>query len=250
VPKEVLPVNLSSVIFWTLIVLLGLAGLVVLIIRKASQHRKGLVALAKELGFTYEPDSPELLTQFKDFRLFLPNPDRIYQSAFNVLRGKIGSAIIWLFDYSYSIRNSKSLHDFTICALRSPDLKLPYFYLRHKWLTEMVNPFPGKKGVFPESHPIFMESDEDEIDFPEDETFSKKFVLQGKAVVVRPLFDFDLRQHLLPFADLWHGPSRVEGNRDTLMLITIAPIDSKAARELIQRITNLFPLLSQRTEAW
>ena len=104
--------------------------------------------------------------------------------------------------------------------------------------------------MLPESHPISRESDESEIDFPEDETFSKKFVLLGKAEVVRPLFDFDLRQHLLPFADLWHGPSRVEGNRDTLMLITIAPIDSKAARELIQQTTNLFPLLSQRTESW
>jgi len=243
-------VNLSSVIFWTLIILLGLAGLVVLIIRNASQHRKGLVALAEELGFTYESNSPELLEQFKDFRLFLPDPDCIRQSVFNVLRGKIGSATVWLFDYSFSIRNSKSQHDYTICALRSPDLKLPYFYLRHKWLTEMVNPFSGKKGGLPEPHPNFMESDEDEIDFPEDETFSQKFVLYGKAGLVRPLFDFDLRQHLLPFADLWHGPSRVEGNRDTLMLITIAPIDSKAARKLIQRITNLFPLLSQRTGSW
>ena len=72
--------NLCSVIFWTLIVLLGLAVLVLFIIRNASQHRKGLAALAKELGFTYERESPELLEQFKDFRLFLPDLDRIYQS--------------------------------------------------------------------------------------------------------------------------------------------------------------------------
>ena len=143
--------NLSSpVVFWTLIVLLGLAGLVVLIIRNASQHRKGLVALAEELGFTYEPDSPELLEQFKDFRLFLPNPDRIHQSAFNVLKGKTGSATVWLFDYSYSIMNSKSPHDFTICALRSPKLKLPHFYLRHKYLTEMFGRSPAKKEEMPE----------------------------------------------------------------------------------------------------
>ena len=242
--------NLNSLLVWILIVLLGLAGLVVLIIRNASRHRKGLAALAKELGYTYEPDSPELLEQFKDFRLFLPNPDRFSETAFNMLKGKIGSATVWLFDYSYSIKNSKSQRYFTICALRSPKLKLPHFYLRHKYLNEMFGRSPAKKEGMPEVHPISRESDESEIDFPEDETFSKKFFLLGKAEIVRPLFDFDLRQHLLPFADLWHEPSRVEGNRNTLMLINTAPIDSKAARELIQQITNLFPLLSQRTEPW
>jgi carbamoylphosphate synthase small subunit len=96
-----------------------------------------------------------------------------------------------------------------------------------------------------------MEFGGSEIDFPEDEKFTKKFVLQGKEEVVRPLFDVDLRQHLLPFGDIWHAPAReVEGNRDTLMLITTGPIDPKDARELIQQTTNLFTLLSQRTESW
>jgi hypothetical protein len=244
-------VNLCSVIFWTLIVLLGLVVLVLFIIRNASQHRKGLAALAKELGFTYERESPELLEQFKDFRLFVPDRYRSYQLAWNVLKGKTGSATVCLFDYYYRIRSGSFQHNFTICALRSPDLKLPYFYLRHKFLTEMVNPFPVKKGVLPESHPTSMEFGGSEIDFPEDEKFTKKFVLQGKEEVVRPLFDVDLRQHLLPFGDIWHAPAReVEGNRDTLMLITTGPIDPKDARELIQQTTNLFTLLSQRTESW
>jgi hypothetical protein len=93
-------VNLSSPIFWTLIIILALGVLVIFIIRNASRHRKGFAALAKELGFSYEPESPELLEQFKDFRLFLPNRDRTLQLAYNVVKGKTGSATVFLFDYS------------------------------------------------------------------------------------------------------------------------------------------------------
>ena len=242
--------NPSSPIFWTLIIILALGVLVIFIIRNASRHRKGFAALAKELGFSYEPESPELLEQFKDFRLFLPNRDRTLQLAYNVVKGKTKSATVFLFDYSYAIRGSRFQHDFTICALRSPDLRLPYFYLRHKWLTEMVNPFSAKKGVTPESDPSSAESAGSEIDFPEDEQFTKTFVLQGKEGVVRPLFDVDLRQHLLPLGDIWHIPARVEGYDDTFMLITTGPIEPKAARELVQRTTNLLPLFSQRTQSW
>ena len=83
------PMNLNSPIFWLVLIVLALGGLVVLIIRNASKHRKDFAALAKELGFTYEPESPELLETFKEFRFFLPNRDRFTQTAFNVLKGKI-----------------------------------------------------------------------------------------------------------------------------------------------------------------
>ena len=237
---------ISPVMFWTLIVLLGLAGLVVLIIRNASQHRKGLVALAEELGFTYEPNSPELLEQFKNFRLFLPDPDCIHQSAFNVLKGKIESAMVWLFDYHYSIRGSKFSHDFTICALRAPVLRLPYFYLRHRWLTEKLGRSSPKKIVIPQSDPSPVQYVRSEVDFPEDAKFNETFVLHGKEGVLRPLFDVDLRQHLRPIGDIWHTPSTLEGYRDTLMLIAVAPTEQKDARELINRAMNLLPIFSRR----
>ena len=243
--------NLSTGLFWTLIVLLALAVLVFFIIRNASQHRKGVAALAEELGFTYERTSPELLEQFKDFRLFAPDRYRSYQVAWNVLKGTTGSATVWLFDYYYKSRGDSWSHNFTICVLRSPDLKLPYFRLRHRFLTEMVNLSPAKKEVLPESHPTATEFGESEIDFPEDENFTKSFVLRGKEEVVRPLFDVDLRQHLRPFGDVWHTPAReIEGNRDTLMLIRSAPIEAKDARELIQATTNLFTRFAQRSESW
>ena len=242
--------NHSSPIIWLVIIVVALGGLVVLIIRNASKHRKEFAALAKELGFTYEPESPELLETFKEFRFFLPNRDRHTQIAFNVLKGKMGSASLILFDYSYQIRGSRSGHDYTICALRSPELRLPYFYLRHRWLTEMLRQSSPPKEVIPESDPTSVQYVGSEINFPEDEKFNTTFVLHGKEGVLQPLFDVDLRQHLLPLGDLWHTPSALEGYRDTLMLIAGAPIEPKAARELIHRGTSFLPLFSRRIRSW
>jgi hypothetical protein len=239
--------NLNSPIFWFLIIVLALGGLVVLIIRNASKHRKDFAALAKELGFTYEPESPELLETFKEFRFFLPDPDCIHRSAFNVLKGKIESATVWLFDYHYSIRGSKFSHDFTICALSAPELRLPYFYLRHRWLTEKLGRSSPKKIVIPESDPSAVQYVGSEVDFSEDAKFNETFVLHGKEGVLRPLFDVDLRQHLLPLGDIWHTPSTLEGYRDTLMLIAVAPTEQKDARELINRAMNLLPQFSRRS---
>jgi len=232
------------------IIVFAVGGLVILIIRNASNHRKGFAALAQELGFTYERESPELLEHFKEFRFFLPDRDRTTQVAYNVLKGKVGSAAVFLFDYSYQIRGSRFDHDYTICALRSPELRLPYFYLRHRWLTEMLNPFSAKKGVIPESDPISVQYVGSEVNFPEDEKFNTTFVLHGKEGVLRPIFDVDLRQHLLPLGDIWHTPSTLEGYRDTLMLIAGAPIEPKAGRELIHRATSFLPLFSQRIRSW
>ncbi len=239
--------NLNSPIFWLVIIVLALGGLVVLIIRNASKHRKDFVALAKELGFAYEAKSPELLENFKEFRFFLPDPDCIHQSAFNVLKGKIESATVWLFDYNYSIRGSKFSHDYTICALRSPKLRLPYFYLRHRWLMEKVGGSSPKQIVIPVSDPSTVQYVGSEVDFPEDTKFNETFVLNGKEGELRPLFDVDLRRHLLPLGDIWHTPSTLEGYRDTLMLIAGAPIEQQAARELINRAMNLLPLFSRRS---
>jgi hypothetical protein len=238
--------NLSSAIIWLVIIVLALGGLVILIIRNASKHRKDFAALAKDLGFTYEPESPELLETFKEFRFFHPNRDRHTQTAFNVLKGKIGSASLILFDYSYQIRGGRSAHDYAICALIAPELRLPYFYLRHRWLTEKHDRFSPKKIAIPESDPSLVQYVESEVDFPEDAKFNETFVLHGKKNELRPLFDVDLRQHLLPLGDIWHTPSTLEGYRDTLMLIAGAPIEAKAARELINRAMNLLPLFSGR----
>ena len=103
---------------------------------------------------------------------------------------------------------------------------------------DRLGSFLTKKGVLP------VQFGGGDIDFPEDEKFSKKFVLQGKEQDLRPLFDVDLRQHLLRFAGTL---VEIEGNRDTLLFTTGLPVLPKAAREVIRQATDLFPLFSQRT---
>lgn len=213
-----------------------IAILLILIIRYNFRRRKGLAALAKELGFTYDRENTQLLKQFEHFRLF---PAGSNQKITNVLRRETGSATVWLLDYSYFMSGRKSsLREYSVCALRSPDLKLPYFHLACQISipgVDKIESFLAKKKIWPGSH---------DINFPEDEKFSKKFFLQGQEEAkIRLLFDHDLRHYLLRFARQF---VKIEGNCDTLLFTTGEPVLPEAAREVIQQTTGLFTLFSQR----
>ena len=212
--------------------------LLILIISHDYRRRKGLAALAKDLGFTYEREATQLLEQFEHFRLF---PVGRNQRITNVFRGETGSATVWLLDYS-CVMGRHMRQEYSVCVLRSPDLKLPYFYLTceiHIPGADRLETFLASKGIFLGSR---------DIDFPEDEKFSKRFFLKGEEEAkIRLLFDLDLRQYLLRFA---RTLVRIEGNRDTLLFTTGEPVLPKAAREVIQQGTDLFTLFSQRTASW
>ena len=127
----------------------------------------------------------------------------------------------------------------SICVVRSPHIKLPHYYLKCQTPgMYALGSFIKKTGI---EHG---QSGETKIDFPQDEQFSKKFVLQGKEEDLRPLFDVELRHHLLRFAGTL---VEIEGNRDTLLFTTGIPVLPKDARGVIQQATELFALLSQRT---
>ena len=210
--------------------------LLILIISHDYRRRKGLAALAKDLGFTYEREDTQLLEQFEHFQLF---PAGSNQGFMNVLKGEMGSATVWLLDYSYFTTGTRSHNEYSVCVLRSPDLKLPYFYLTCEIPLpdfDRLQTFLARKGILPRSR---------DIDFPEDEKFSKKFYLEGEEEAkIRLLFDLDLRQYLLRFA---RTLVRIEGNRDTLLFTTGEPVLPKAAREVIQQGTDLLTLFSERT---
>jgi hypothetical protein len=214
--------------------------LLFLIVQYAYRRRKGLSTLAKDLGFTYEREDTQLLEQFGHFRLFPMGDNRRIT---NVLRGETGSATVWLLDYSYFISGkSSSLREYSVCVLRSPDLKLPYFHLTCEIPipgADRLETFLERKGILPRSR---------DIDFPEDEKFSKKFFLEGEEEAkIRLLFDLDLRQYLLRFA---RTLVTIEGNRDTLLFSNGEPVLPKAAREVIQQGTDLLTLFSERTASW
>lgn len=207
--------------------------LLILIISHDYRRRKGLIALAKELGFTYEREATQLLQHFKRFRLF---PAGSNQRFMNVLKGETGSATVCLLDYSYFRTGHRK---YSVCVLRSPDLKLPYFHFTCQIPVpgvDKLGSFLVKKGILPGSR---------DVNFSEDENFSKKFLLQGQEEAkIRLLFDLDLRQYLLRFAGTL---VTIEGDRDTLLFTDGEPVLPKAAREVIRQTTDLFTLFSQRT---
>lgn len=213
------------------------AAIIILIIHYGYRRRKGLAVLARELGFTFDPESTQLLKQFEHFRMF---PAGSNQKISNALRRETGSATVWLIDYSYFIsgRNS-SRHEYSICALRSPDLKLPYFHLACQPSilgVDQIESFLAKKGIWPGSA---------DINFPEDAKFSKEFRLKGQEESkVRLLFDYNLRHYLLRFA---RTLVRIEGSRDTLLFTTGEPVLAEAARDVIRQTTDLFAFFSQRS---
>ncbi len=218
-------------------------GLIILIISRDYRRRKGLAALAKELGFTYEREATQLLKDFEGFRLFRAGSNKRIT---NLLKGETGSATIWLFDYSHFHDGGSKVTTYdeqSICVLRSSNVKLPYFYFRYQLPgVDKLGSFLTKKGVLPLQ--IGEQLGFGDIDFPEDEKFSRKFVLQGEEEDLRALFDVDLRQYLLRFAGT---PVEIEGNRDTLLFTTGIPVLPKAAREVIRQATDLFSLFPQRT---
>ncbi len=197
------------------------------------RRRKGLAALAKELGFTYEKEATQLLEQFKGSRLFRTGSNRRIT---NLLKGKTRSALVWLFDYSCFAGGGYNCN--SICVVRSEGVKLPYFYLGCQMPgMYRFDSFLQEKGLVPEQ---FRGK---EIDFPGDEEFSRKFVLLGMEEALRPLFDVDLRHHILRLAGTL---VEIEGNGNTLLFTTGTPLLPKDVREVIKQSTDLFAFFTQR----
>jgi hypothetical protein len=228
--------------------LFGFAAFVVivlyLIVTQSIRRRKGLRALAAESGYDFQPEDRALLEALDGFNVL---PVGTNCRITNVLKGELGSATLWLFDYSYHTSGKQSsYYSHSVCAIRSPDLDLPYFYLNYRvpGLDRLASALV-QKGLLP-ARAIGGGGDAREIHMAEDEAFSRKFVLVGREPVVRPLFDLDLRQYLMRLAGTM---TRVEGHQDTLLVAAAEPVLPKNARALIQEATDLFALFIERAPA-
>lgn len=124
----------------------------------------------------------------------------------NVLSWTEGSCSVRLSDYQYTVHRStgrgSSSHTYkqTVCLLRDPGMTLPAFLVRRE---RAVLDWIGQKlGV-------------KDVDFPEDQAFSKTFVLKGDESLLRGIFDSETRSLLLSIKD---GFSTLEGAGDALLL--------------------------------
>ncbi len=220
-------------------------ALVAVIATHDVRRRKGLVALAAEMGFTYQRDATRLLTGLETFRLLAAGSNRRIS---NLLQGEVVGTTVWLFDYSYFTGTGRGgRSEYGICLARSHGIVLPHFHLRCRIPgLDRLGPSLAKSGILRASHLVAAAFGGDGFAFPEDDEFGRRFVVTGDEAAVRPLFDEAVRRDLQRFA---HTLVRIEADGNTLLYTTGVPLLAKAARETVHQVTDLLALFSRHAAA-
>ncbi len=149
-------------------------------IQQGKARQVAIKALAGHLGFEFTPacagaPDPELA----GFRLFDQGHSR---RSFNILRGVLGREQALICDYQYTTGGGKSrqTHSYVVTAFQLEGRRLPRFELR-------------PENVFHRIGQVFGYQD---IDFQEDEAFSKMYLLRGEdEQAVRALFKSYVLDH-------------------------------------------------------
>ena len=153
------------------LIVLGAIGLVVFIIiiaqRAAKKRAADLLALAQEKGYSYQSNDmndERLYMKYSFFRLFTEGRRR---EASNIISFQDGDLSVNVFDYTYITGSGKSqsTHVSTNIIIHQESRNYPHFFIRRE---VAIFDFLGK---------MFGGQD---INYDEDEEFSKAFVLQGQ----------------------------------------------------------------------
>ena len=154
-----------------LLVGLGSIGFVAFIIiyaqHQAKKRASDLLSLSQEKGYSYQSNdknSEKLYMEYSFFRLFTVGRGR---TASNIISFQDGDLNVTVFDYTYTTGSgkSKSTHMSTNIVIHQNSRNYPHFFIRRE---VAIFDFFGK---------VFGGQD---INFDEDEEFSKAFVLQGQ----------------------------------------------------------------------
>lgn len=200
----------------------GILGLVLYFDKK---RREAWMAVAQQLGFTYERKQSGVSRGFGYFKIFSLGYSK---GCKNILSGPFRSQEATLMDYQYTTGGGKnrSTHRQTLCVLKNPEIDVPHCFLRRQ---SKVFDFLGK---------VFGGQD---IDYDEDPEFSKTFVLQGEnEAATRRLFDLRLRQRFMKLAQT---NLQVEIRGNTLLIHkgrTLKPEDANTLLQQAHEIMGYF----------
>lgn len=160
------------------------------------KRRGDFAELAQQLGLEYReqgsPDIPDL----NRFGLFQRGRSR---TTFNILKGNVEGVRVAVFDYKFVTGSGKSTttHKQTVCAIFNDQLNLPAFEMHPEGFWQKLGSLFGQQ----------------DIDFTENEAFSRCYVLRGKDEAgIRAVFNADV----LAFFETRPG-LYVEGHQDTLI---------------------------------
>ncbi len=167
------------------LVFLAVTGLIVGIVL-LSQHfdkkrTEALQAVAAELGMQFSGKADaNLLSKLQVFTLFNQGHSRKMK---NVMTAETEAVRLSLFDYRYTTGGGKNAHthSLSVVAMEFATLHLPNFTIRPEGFLDAIGSALGLQ----------------DIDFVEDPTFSKAFVLKGSDEAgIRSFFNAELRNAL------------------------------------------------------
>jgi hypothetical protein len=133
----------------------------------ARQRQKGLERVAQEMGFSFDAEGKDVGSEgFQNLPLLMKNT-----GLSNVMRGTVGSGEAVVLDCQ--IGSGKSTHTQTVACLRLTGKQLPGFEMRPENIFHKIGSAFGYK----------------DIDFQENEVFSKSYLLRGEdETAIRALF--------------------------------------------------------------
>jgi hypothetical protein len=155
-----------------------------------------MIALAGQLGLEFAAKGSPAIPHLDQFALFGRGSNRTF---YNTMRGSVEGVRVAVFDYRFTTGSGKNrtTHQQTVCGIFDEQLDLPRFELK-------------PEGFFSKLGALFGYQD---IDFPENTEFSRKYVLRGESEEqIRAAFTPDV----LAFFETRPG-LYVEGGGDTII---------------------------------
>lgn len=151
------------------------------------KRTEAMTAWAQSHGYVFEGPAPQLLAELSDFKLFNQGRSR---AAKNLMRVSKEVGAVRVCDYQYTTGSGKHSHTHrqTVCVMTTPGRGAPHFFVRRQ------------NRLFDALGKLFGGQD---INFDDDEAFSKAFVLQtsGVEAQVRHFISPRLREALTRLAD-------------------------------------------------
>lgn len=166
--------------------------------KQLARYRAEMAELAQRLGLSFQQnDLLGLVNQLQNFELFRRERSSFLRNGkvTNVLRGRVGDADVYMFDYTYVVSTGKSAHRVsqTVFFADNKNWYLPNFRLRpENWWHKVKD---------------MLQIDKD-INFHDQPDFSTKFYLSGEIEsLIRDKFGPELRQYLTD-----RPPAHLEGS--------------------------------------
>lgn len=183
--------------------------------------------VAEQLRVPFLGEQNDLLGRFGGMRMFQRGNARVFR---NAVAGDLGPVRMAMGDFRYTTGSGKNrrTHQFTVCIVENDTIDVPACHLRpeRRFLDALGSLFGGR-----------------DIDFADDDEFSRSFVLQGDAEpAVRELFNQDVRAW---FCTNRRANLQFEARGNTLALHTGRLFPPEEAAQLLQFALEITKVLGR-----